>query len=779
MYDFETSINKDIILYAKWNAVLQTKCTIKFNTNGGSIVEEQIVEKGGLAKQPDAPTRSGYTFEGWYTAVSDGQKFDFSTTITENITLYAKWTDETADDLTDVDSTEVTADDKYILSASEREVVAESHTNVVFYVNSTLTVSNFELLCNGISTGVLLYDDGDFDGHHDDIPNDGCYTGVYTINMAVEGDVEFSARATVGTTPVTTNVKSVFVYYELTDAELDEMEEIDATIQNIIAETQSENEGKDKATMISSLRTNIIAYLESLIVSGVVERYSDESDEAIDYYSISFRLRSGISDGVVYYSSNENSSPTVEDGICADATSEDIGRNKDSTNAWISSGDISTTSTDIDVNYATYKESALLLCYEAFSSGWNGASLEDTTANLNDFFTNAGFVVDNRYSVTVDDFKNMQNHAYIHVACHGSYYTLWTSPFTNAKTPVICTPQRATKQNKKDYSADIKKDRIVIVGGEYFIRPSFFEFYYGDDPLKAKVVSLGCCKGAYTDALANSLVGVGASSVLAYSDTVYTAYDYHMSAKIADELCRGKTVSVALSEGKSVYGNTDLIWGAAQRDGGNTNFNTLKAENAELKCYGSASQTIHSELLNGNFDSLLNLLTTKPSSWKIYGDSRTIFKLSGIRPISSPKMAVISSGFGSLNDETTSAIYQTFLVPEGATTLSFSYDVVSEEPMEFVGTKFDDIFKVEILNTKGDVLEDLVNESVNTSTWYPVEGINFPDGDETTYHTRWKDFSSDVISKYQGQLIALRFIVYDSGDAIYDTAALIDSVAIN
>ena len=123
-------------------------------------------------------------------------------------------------------------------------------------------------------------------------------------------------------------------------------------------------------------------------------------------------------------------------------------------------------------------------------------------------------------------------------------------------------------------------------------------------------------------------------------------------------------------------------------------------------------------------------------------------------------------------------MYQTVLVPNNASSLSFIYDVVSEEPMEYVGTQFDDIFSVDILNPDGLVLDNLAYESVNTSEWFAVDGIDFPNGDHTTYHTRWKTVTSEGISKYRGQLIVLRFTVQDSGDSIYDTAALVDSVKI-
>ena len=132
-----------------------------------------------------------------------------------------------------------------------------------------------------------------------------------------------------------------------------------------------------------------------------------------------------------------------------------------------------------------------------------------------------------------------------------------------------------------------------------------------------------------------------------------------------------------------------------------------------------------------------------------------------------------------MNDETTSCNYQTILVPEDVTTIDFKYDVVSEEPMEYVGTHYNDIFVADILDTNGEVLETLAYESVNTSTWYAVDGINFPGGDDTTYHTRWQSVSSNAIQKYRGKLIVIRFIVQDAGDEAFDTAALIDSVSMH
>lgn len=72
------------------NDVKQTY-TVTFNSNGGSSVPAQTVEKNAWAKRPTDPTRNGYVFYGWYTAASGGQKFDFNTAVTGNMTLYAHW----------------------------------------------------------------------------------------------------------------------------------------------------------------------------------------------------------------------------------------------------------------------------------------------------------------------------------------------------------------------------------------------------------------------------------------------------------------------------------------------------------------------------------------------------------------------------------------------------------------------------------------------------------------------------------------------------------------
>lgn len=66
------------------------KYTVKFDSNGGyDIYSSQRVYENQTAYNPGSVSKNGYTFDGWYL---NGYKYNFSTPVTENITLTAKFT---------------------------------------------------------------------------------------------------------------------------------------------------------------------------------------------------------------------------------------------------------------------------------------------------------------------------------------------------------------------------------------------------------------------------------------------------------------------------------------------------------------------------------------------------------------------------------------------------------------------------------------------------------------------------------------------------------------
>ena len=69
-----------------------TSYTVTFDTDGGSAISNQTIVSGGKATQPADPTKTGYTFDNWYTDNTYTTAWDFANdTITANTTIYAKF----------------------------------------------------------------------------------------------------------------------------------------------------------------------------------------------------------------------------------------------------------------------------------------------------------------------------------------------------------------------------------------------------------------------------------------------------------------------------------------------------------------------------------------------------------------------------------------------------------------------------------------------------------------------------------------------------------------
>ena len=70
--------------------------TVKFDSNGGTTVDAKTVVNGEKVSPPADPTREGWNFVGWYTKDASGnwadEAFNFDTPITDDVTLYARWT---------------------------------------------------------------------------------------------------------------------------------------------------------------------------------------------------------------------------------------------------------------------------------------------------------------------------------------------------------------------------------------------------------------------------------------------------------------------------------------------------------------------------------------------------------------------------------------------------------------------------------------------------------------------------------------------------------------
>ncbi|MGN0475870.1 MAG: InlB B-repeat-containing protein [Ruminococcus sp.] len=90
---FPLTITDTTDLYAKWTA---NEYTVTFNSNGGSAATttKKVTYNSTYGTLPDAGTKTGYDFAGWYTSATSGTQVESTDTvkITSNTTLYAHWT---------------------------------------------------------------------------------------------------------------------------------------------------------------------------------------------------------------------------------------------------------------------------------------------------------------------------------------------------------------------------------------------------------------------------------------------------------------------------------------------------------------------------------------------------------------------------------------------------------------------------------------------------------------------------------------------------------------
>ena len=78
----------DVRVYAKWEI---NQYTISFNSNGGSNVSSITKDFDLPLTEPTKPTKTGYTFKGWYIDQNFNEGYSFIKMPANNLTLYAKW----------------------------------------------------------------------------------------------------------------------------------------------------------------------------------------------------------------------------------------------------------------------------------------------------------------------------------------------------------------------------------------------------------------------------------------------------------------------------------------------------------------------------------------------------------------------------------------------------------------------------------------------------------------------------------------------------------------
>lgn len=104
--DFTQPVTRPhVTMYAQW-VKNQDEINVLYAANGGQFADgndtmQGVADSDGMMRQPAAPTREGYTFDGWYwhadySGYTDEQKaadkVDFSQPVQSDVNIYAQWT---------------------------------------------------------------------------------------------------------------------------------------------------------------------------------------------------------------------------------------------------------------------------------------------------------------------------------------------------------------------------------------------------------------------------------------------------------------------------------------------------------------------------------------------------------------------------------------------------------------------------------------------------------------------------------------------------------------
>ena len=416
--------------------------------------------------------------------------------------------------------------------------------------------------------------------------------------------------------------------------------------------------------------------------------------------------------------------------------------------------------------------------YEDLERDWNAQGLRTTRV----------------MGTTVSSFKQMAEYDVIAIAGHGSHI--------NGR-PYFLASEQANTASLEANQIDLLTGRVVLTGspsdsgGQRFgIFPALISEYYNSNALAGSFVFSEACTimGSYyhnnsvvNEVFANAFLSRGTEAMVAFYNSVYASYSRDFMKTYLQKLIDGNTAEESFNEAINVHGAHD------SHSHPDTSVPHLRGDRtAILFPAGIRNGSFELDHASAGFDHLNPL-----RYWTVVGDARNLALLGSLSPREGSRMAMLSTGIGSARNTVGSfydgtqgsAIKQTFRVPNDANYLFIEYNMISEEPsflpqfVDFRGSRYNDAFIAEIIDSQG-VVTRIVNESVNDSGWRstPVDNLKLTIGNignpgRPPYQIGWYLLGKDIES-FRGQIITLRFVVFDRGDQIYDSVSILDNISI-
>ncbi|WP_172597838.1 S-layer homology domain-containing protein [Ureibacillus thermosphaericus] len=612
----------------------------------------------------------------------------------------------------------------------------------------------YEILKDVNDNEIYLYDNGNQYNNNDLLQGDGIYNNRVEIKVIESGPITIVAGVKEGdswkevSTPTT-----ILALQPMTTEDAAKIININSSVQHAISNLDLKNKNKEE----------IIQEIVKVIQESPEEVAKVSTSDSADF--VWYALKSGVLGAITIPSVNkQDENLAVLNSVSLEPFAIKLLADNPTSSTSITAGNQRV------VIYSTSKDSAgVKLAKELEESSNISFTVElfvGEDANVEQFkkmFSYGTIIFDTLGAALFDDefFKDENK---------GEEFKYLSDLFDGEKQVLILTGEAVTEESLQKYNGDLKTGRLVIVDGYYAITPAFVKFYGEIDQLPNSLVYANTAQSITNDTLANQFIHNNAAAYVGVKETTSPDTINYVFEKLVNE----NTLEEAISEFEDQIDYK-----------GSASFKYTK----EIPLSnGNLENGKKSWISGGHFDTISQLGLNKHPDWIT------------IKPYEGSMMGIISSGVDDTAlDGKLSWIYQTFTVPKDVNVLKFDYNVVSNEPFEWINSIFDDKFKATIVEGKvkepkntdlyGDNWIESVTvdenetiiafESINSSDW----GIGnerrvdakFPDGDETIYMTGWKTLTYDI-SKYQGKTITLKLQTWDEGDAIYPTAVLFDNV---
>ena len=205
-----------LIVFLVFKACSKEEYTVTFDSNGGTKISEIKVNKDGKLEEPEAPTREGYEFDGWY---YDGELYDFDNPVTGDIKLEARWVElvkVTGVELNKKSMTLAPGETTTLVAtvkpenAKDKSLTWESSDSDVVIVDKN---GNVEALKEGTATITVTTKDGKFTAKVkitvEFAEKDIAVTGIRVSNEKVEIKVGKTAKVTATVLPTNATNKDV------------------------------------------------------------------------------------------------------------------------------------------------------------------------------------------------------------------------------------------------------------------------------------------------------------------------------------------------------------------------------------------------------------------------------------------------------------------------------------------------------------------------------------------------------------------------------------------